>query len=740
MSNYQLSRIATLVCSASLIACGGGGPGTPVQAQPAPIAVTTTSLDAAVVVATGPDTSARKALTLPPTTGVPATIAGAVAITDIKLQSTGAAEQRSVPVTFGQPFVKGQFLPGQTLVGRLADGTNVALQVDSKATHADGSIRHAVISAIVPLLAVQSIQNVELLTATSPAPTAAVTPESLLATGFSSTVNVDLGGQRYSASAADLLHLGKYTTWLSGPIVNEWHVSAPLKTAQGVVHPHLTARYAIRAYRGNTRARVDVTIENDWAYEAAPQNFVYDVTMSVAGTQVYSKTALNHAHHTRYRKVFWWGAEPMVHLKHNTPYLIATRAVPNYDQSIVFADSTLDTLKANFNPDNTEPMRTGVATSYMAATGGRPDIGLLPSWGATYLLTMDKRAKDVTLGMGDLGGSWSSHYRNKNTDRPVSLLEYPYMTLLGHPGDTYNPATQKQEYFPACAVGASCVNSNYNDSAHQPGFAFLPYLVTGDYYYLEELQFWAMWNTFSDNPGYRDNIKGLFKPDQVRGQAWSMRTLSQAAYITPDADPLKTHFLTFLSNNLDWYNANYSDNASANKLGVIVNGYAVVYGEQIGIAPWQDDFFTAAIGYSADLGFEKAAPLLRYKSKFTVSRLTDEGTCWIDAAIYAMKIRDTSSSPFYSTMKEAYVASHTPEFNALGCASVEMATNLGLKVGQMTGYSDGDSGYPSNMQPALAYSADVNGAIGKTAWSVFMGRSVKPNYGLGPQFAIVPRN
>ena len=737
MNQYSLTRIAALVCSASLIACGGGGnPAASPAPQAGPVAATTIS-DAPVVVTTGPDTAARKPLVAPPTTGVPVPVAGTVAITDIKLQSTGAAEQRSVPVTFGQPFGKGQLLTGQTLTGRLTDGSNVALQVDVKASHADGSVRHAVVSAFMPVLAAQATQGIEMLATASPAATAPVGPGTLLQAGFSSTVNVVLGGQRYSASPVEQLRLGKYTTWLSGPIVNEWQVSAPLTTADGIVHPHLTARYAIRAYRGNTRARVDVTIENDWAYEPSPQNFVYDVQMLVGGAEVYSRRAFNHAHHSRYRKVFWWGEEPMVHLKHNTSYLIATRAVPNYDQSLVFADTTLDKLRASFVP---EPMTSGVATAYMAATGGRPDLGLLPSWGATYLLTMDKRAKDVTLGMGDLGGSWSSHYRNKNTDRPISLLEYPYMTLLGNPGDTYNPATQKLEYFPPCAAGASCVNSNVHDSAHQPGFAYLPYLVTGDYYYLEELQFWAMWNTFSDNPGYRDNIKGLLKPDQVRGQAWSMRTLSQAAYITPDADPLKSHLQTFLSNNLDWYNANYSNNASANKLGVIVNGYAVVYGEQIGIAPWQDDFFTAAIGYANDLGFEKAAPLLRYKSKFLISRMTDPGVCWIDAAIYAMKVRDSNTSPFYSTMLEAYTASHTPEFNALTCASTAMAASLGLKVGQMTGYSDVDTGYPSNMQPALAYSADVSGAQGKTAWNLFMSRSVKPNYSLGPQFAVVPRN
>jgi hypothetical protein len=68
-----------------------------------------------------------------------------------------------------------------------------------------------------------------------------------------------------------------------------------------------------------------------------------------------------------------------------------------------------------------------------------------------------------------------------------------------------------------------------------------------------------------------------------------------------------------------------------------------------------------------------------------------------------------------------------------------MATSLGLKVGEMTGYSGAYAGYPSNMQPALAYAADVGGADGAAAWSKFVNRSVKPVYGTGPEFAIVPR-
>jgi hypothetical protein len=645
----------------------------------------------------------------------------------------------SVPVTFGQVFIQGQFNAEKSLVGKLADGGAMPLQVDVKARHPDGSVRHAIISGFIPKLAAGASTTMPLaLGGAAPAATP-TTPAKLLAAGFSAGATITLDGTVYSASADDLLRRGKYTTWLSGPVANEWHVWAPLTSAAGSAHPHLTARFAIRAYSGVNKARVDVTIENNWAYEPAPQNFVYDAVLSVDGKPVYTQAAMTHYHHARWRKLFWWGAAPELHVKHNTAYLIASKALPSYDQSVFTSEATLAALKAAWTGARIAPMGVGAAQQYMGMTGGRRDIGLLPGWGATYLLSMDKRAKEVTLGTADLAGSWSMHFRDKNTDRPVSLMDYPYMTQLGNPNDTYNRPLKRHESFPLCATPTACVKVNAHDTSHQPGFAFLPYVVTGDYYYLEELQFWTMFNTFVDNPGYREAGKGLFKPDQVRGQAWSMRTLAQAAYITPDTDPLKAQFHYFMSTNLEWYNTNYTNNPSANKLGILSHGYAVVYYDKLGMAPWMDDFFTSAIGYAVDLGFDDARPLLAWKAAFPIARMTAADTCWIDGAIMALKVRATATGPIYDTYKEAYAASHTPEFLALPCGGAEMAASFKLKVGEMPLYGATTVGYPSNMQPALAYAVTAGIPGAKAAWTQFMARTVKPDYGASPQFAVVPR-
>ncbi|MDB5791381.1 MAG: hypothetical protein JWQ80_1405 [Massilia sp.] len=772
LQNFAMRIAAIAAFGSTLAACGGGGgssapaspatiatavPAAPAAASPVPVTPPAASAPVeaglAAPAAALPDAAApvSAAIAAPAGASTAATTTAATAatatsysvfgmVTDVRVQNTAATAQPNLPVTFGQVFAVGHLMPADSLVGRFDNGTTIPLQIDVKATHADGSVRHAVVSGMVPNMTANETRTLSLMKSNTPH-AAGLGPTTLLTNGFSASVHATINGVRYTASADDVIKMGgAYQTWLSGAVANEWHVSAPLTTDEGVAHPHLTARFAIRWYDAIKKARVDVTIENAWAYEPNPQNFTYDAEVVVRGAVVYTKPGLTHFAQSRWRKVFWWGDDAsQAYVKHNTAYLIASRALPNYDQSVVVPETTLAGFKTKWTGSLTEPMNIGLASGYMPGTGGRDDLGLLPGWAATYLLSMDARAKQVTLGTAELAGTWSAHYRDKKTDRPVSLIDYPYMTIYGRSTDTRNPATKLYEAFPVCATGATCGSGFKHDTAHQPGFAYLPYLVTGDYYYLEELQFWGMYNVFQTNPGYRKNIDGLLSREQVRGQAWSMRTLAEVAYITPDNDRLKQHFERILTKNLEWYNTTYTNNAAANVLGVLDMGTAVVYNASRGIAPWQDDFFTSAIGHAAELGFSGAQTLLRWKAKAPLMRMTDPGMCWIDASIYSLNIRDSATGPIYTTMAQAWAASRETAFTSLACDSAEMAAYLKQRVGEMTGYASSTAGYPSNMQPALAYSVDAGLPNGAAGWAKFISRSVKPNYGRSPQFAIVPR-
>src|SRR5262249_17524817 len=145
----------------------------------------------------------------------------------------------------------------------------------------------------------------------------------------------------------------------------------------------------------------------------------------------------------------------------------------------------------------------------------------------------DLRAKRVTVGHGEQSGTWPMHYRDEATGYPVSLDTYPNMTILGGSDNWGN--------FPAC--GGNCSSPYIPENAHHPSLAYVPYLITGDYYFLEELQFWANWIMFYGPQNRHGGALGLVSWDQTRGQAWGLRTLGHAAYATPDSHPMKSYFV-----------------------------------------------------------------------------------------------------------------------------------------------------------------------------------------------------
>lgn len=631
----------------------------------------------------------------------------------------GSAAVVSQAVTFGMVFAPGEIPAGKVPAAKVSGGGIHAIQVDVKATHADGSLRHAVLTVTLNLGAGRS-ERILLSPAAPGMPDKAINLADLLTTAYDAKVKIALGGKAYSASAREALlaaqAAGGTKPWLAGQQVTEWLVDAPLSAGPGDIHPHLHVRFVIRAYAGMTRVRTDVTVENGWAFEPNPSGFTYDVVLENGAVEAYRKAALAHTHHSRWRKVFWWGEHPLLEARPDADHLFSTGAVPRYDRTLRPPESVLARLVDNF-----EPMSEGDLTSHMPATGAHPDIGPLPRSAALYLLSLDPRARANVVANGEAGGAFQIHYRDKAKGRPVTIDEFPYMTILGNPGDTRNPATGKYESFPAVTNG---LEKHVPDDAHQPSIAYLPYLLTGDFFFLEELQFWAQWNMILANPAYREASKGLLKWSQVRGQAWSMRTLGHAAYITPDADPLKAGFQDKLKNNLAWYAAATVANPFANKLGWLDSGYARAYAPN-GIAPWQDDFFTWSIGHLADLGFAGALELARWKGRFVVGRMTDPGYCWLKAAAYSLQIGSADKTTLHETFASLYKANFPA---ATGCTGVAM-----------DGYPEIGTGYPANMQPALAAAVDAGVPGAAEAWARYETRKPRQEYTTSPQFAVVPK-
>jgi len=648
-------------------------------------------------------------------------------VATFKLESTLSEDQFDVPYTLHHNFKVGQLSPQDGFVG---------LQVNAKTTHADGSLRGAILSGVIPKLAAGEKLEVKLIRAlasnntdTTPVPKVPV------------TVTVVVDGAAYTAAGSK----EQFFDYVSGPTATDRiFANVPFLDTLGNPHPNLVAQFSQRAYTGTANECVDIVVEHCGAYTSI-KDIIYNLSISIDGVVRHSELGVVHNPLARPRRIFWSGQTPGLHIAHDGRYLIDTKALPNTDPRIKMGEPTLAGYAKTLATTSFKPHTFGKWQPAMATTGGRPDIGLAPDIYVAAVISGDKRAKDLMLAQANLAGSWGVHRRDP-TGKPLDVVHYSRASISGNIGDTKNPLTGQYEKLPLITT----TSVGRPDSSHQPAFAYIPYLLTGDYFYLEEIQFWANFNTYNANPAYRKYEKGLVSADQVRGQGWSLRTLAQAEYIIPDAHPSKKIFIHMLNANMEHYRTTYTD-GSNNSLGIIT-AYAPVYATKgvpaSGIAPWQDDFFTSAVGHVAELGNKEAARLLMWKAKFQVGRMIAPGYCHIFAANYTLRVRETATSPYYEKLSDCLAGTLDTELAALGCNSPEQLAYLNAKRGlpsiahvanEIIGYSNGTGGYPANYQPALAMAVDSGIEGGHKAWELFDNRAAKPDYGTSPQFAIVPR-
>lgn len=673
-------------------------------------------------------------------------------ITCITIDGAADRAQQDVPITFGQPFAPGDVPRGSKLAATDGEGRPIPLQLDRVSSHRDGSVRFAILSAMLPEL--KDHETLSLSLAGNGPPTVASLPLSTLlgseqglsidvalhspqvtqiifgnrqastpglpfqqgeivtvklgddpADSYSITVTPEMAGgdfptltkiaeamtvainkgrnfrayrigegggyeklwvvmreapgrgfnvafsykgrakltsrnlqnwaptRHLKSDSRSILEKGgnSLPTWLKGPVATEFNSSAPLRDSVGG-HPHLTAYFDVRLYV-NGQVRTDVTLENNWAYEPQPSNLRYDITISRQGKTLYQKSLL-HYRQARWHKIFWSGAEPAATIRYDVPYFIKSRAVSNYDSQLRVSPAALAGESRRLASANTEPMGPAFITPYMPMTGGREDIAPLPRWTVLYLLSQDQNARAAMLANADASGGIPIHYRDRTTGLPVSLDSHPGIAmLLGTP--------RGKDALPTAANGDTPWTP---DSAHQPSLAYLPYLVTGDRFYLEELLFWANWVMGAIDPGYREGGKGLVHMNQIRGQAWSMRVLGEAAMALPDDHPMKGYFVQKLQNNLQWYADAYPRNRERAQLSPL--GWVERPDVPGSTPPWQDDFLALVFGHLAEAGYPLAEEFFRWQAQSTVGRWTHEGEgyCWTAAPGYYLKTRARSGA------------------------------------------------------------------------------------------------
>lgn len=637
----------------------------------------------------------------------------------------------NLPFTIGHAFKKGQVPAGTYLAGSIGE-----LQVISKNHWPDGSLKFAIVSGRATLVAGTPL-TVNLIVSRQNT-VSHLSTDNLRVTGVTASISAGAYGI-VSWTSGDWGT--PFATWISGPFMSSWLYRKQIGT-----DAHLVGWLEVRLYRGGA-VEVLPWVENGHLNVANPTSKNANFTFTLGSQQRFngvidlpsqcrtvlvSGTVLSH----------WMGNAPQITANHDKVYLQSTGLVPTYMSKVTSTARVWSTL-----PNSFQPLQQGNYSISMGQTGYQPSIGVLPEWDVLYLTSDDPRAYQAVVMNAFSAGRYSIHFRDEKTRRPLRFSSYPNLVANGAgSGISGTGASTKNSYTPA----ASGTKAASWDIPHHPSIGFMAYLVTGRCYFMEETQFSATANYLTNGDTVRMFSGGVFQSgagsNTTRGAAWALRTLAQAACITPDDDVLRSEFTSSLAANVEFYHSTYVAKKN-NPFGIVApyGNYTPGSG-RFSEAAWMQDFFTAAVGYAIDLDpgmstavNSKLLAFFNWKAQSVIGRLGGTSASeylYRDAAVYYLAVASSETpdfyngaGPWYANWGEMYRATH-------GFANTEGEGNL------RGAYFPDATSYWGNLMPAIAYAVRHNvagaavayGRMTKAAnWnSIVAGFNESPTWGVAP--------
>src|SRR5262249_14521322 len=484
----------------------------------------------------------------------------------------------------------GQALPQGAATSGLRVGT-FSTQTDVKNRWPDGSIRFAVVSLFVPAEGNFAIE-----------------PDTGAAGAFTPTipaasVTFTIAGVAFTATQPSSPVPDR---WLSGPLVYEGRsVVAPVSALTGLAHPFLRVNFDTRVY-SDAQARVDVSVENVLDQIGA-STVTYGVTMTVNGAPVFTKTAVDHYYLTRWRQTF---TLPGTALSAVTPDLVPfnnAKALPPY---LPLVADFVNTIGVNY-----DLLQSGAVGQDMSQPGVRGELAPYPDWTARYLVHKAPAQRAFVLANGDLSGSWPIHVREAGAvtrvrpDRLIPLHQRPSVWFderarAGGWDFVKGLPLPIREY-----TGVQPANGQtalVPDNAHQPSLAFVPYLLTGDRYYAEEMAFWADYAMMRTDPG--DGVRGsagILESNELRGWGWALRHIADAAAYYPDGSPVKAYLVQKLLSILQYLESFANAQVSpSNPFQILFINRRPDGGQYISL--WEQSYLAHAIDRANQHGFAGA--------------------------------------------------------------------------------------------------------------------------------------
>ena len=512
-------------------------------------------------------------------------------VSDTLTITNSGATASNYPVQIGRPFAQGEFPNGQLPQATLG-ATALSTQVDVKSRWPDGSLKHAILSFLIPTFAAGQSYTIA-LTAGATVGNTALTQAQMMGAAFNFDAQIQLteNGTTKSASARTMLANGDYTVWASGPIATTIILANHAQTAACggkaaskydfgfdsycPFRPEFEATFwpatnqVLVRYIGeiaDTEQMEDVPVSSvTLTLGSSPSSSVYSLTSSV------TMGAL-----TRWTMSYWLnGTPPAAGINHNLAYLASTRMVPNYDNTRTIPSTTIAGAYSTFQAKPTADIYDAADfTMDQTAPGARnypaDEIGPYTGPEVMWLYSGDYRAQKMAIRYAELSGAWPVHWREGNSTKYIDRAHT--VSGLGH----WMSVSSRPTYCSSCGsgsipsryfnysgiatadkvnpVGAIASSGWVPDVAHEPDWTPI-YLLTGDYYFLEEAWAWATTTElFTD--GSRSDYVGRgpsgvyghlpgnswYGALQVRGTGWGLRNVVETVSISPDGSPEQSYY------------------------------------------------------------------------------------------------------------------------------------------------------------------------------------------------------
>ncbi|WP_158292022.1 beta strand repeat-containing protein [Paracraurococcus ruber] len=583
---------------------------------------------------------------------------GASDLASLAFQNAGAATLAGGVTTFGQSFLQGELPPGAGLVARIG-GQLVPVQMDVKTTWPDGSAKMAVLSVARPDIAAADTLDVVLARAGADAPAAGPAmdlAQAIKAHSFSvditpagkPTVTVDVLDALQKA-----LDAGTASFWQQGALATQARIEIPLEGSQRMV-------FDVTVFQGGG-IEVEAQFNNDRAMELVGGRVNYTVAARLDGQQVLSET-VNQGQYQNWHHTFTNGldggqglgspAGGWLNIQQDIARLEKTGAIADYDLTIGAPEAKLDAWYATTQgADWGTPLAANGVTRDMGTAGSRPDIGIVTQANTVWLTTQDARAAAYAMGQAEAASAVPWNFYDRANGTWLNPTDYAKLWMdvrggVGRPGDPN-------------ATGPTQLGDSLTgwgpDRAHQPELSFVPYVLTGERWILDNLQAQAAFNLTSVWPTQR-GADGMVvvNNQQVRSMAWGLREIENALWATPDDAPEKA-----------WLQA--ASDANWKFLVSNIPAWTAQQGELYGylpttaspnIAPWQQDFFATTVIAAASRGNADAMTYLNWAKNFLIGRFeqADKGFSLNDGVAYRLLATNEATGLKYQTWAEVGAA------------------------------------------------------------------------------------